>query len=204
MESIEAFRSSAADALYVVSIAVAPVALGCALFPELGIALFGRHSYGPAIADLRVLAIYVFLVYFSMPIGSCLVAAGRQTEWTLVQAGCVVVSLVLDPPLIHWSQARWGNGGLGVCAAAVVSEILVVSAGAAVLPAGILAKVPRAKVGLVLASAAAMVAVAMAARQLNEVLRACLAVLAYGLCLQLSGAFDFFRLRSVLGSLKTR
>jgi O-antigen/teichoic acid export membrane protein len=204
MESIEAFTSSTAEALYVVSIAVVPVALGCALFPELGIALFGTHSYGPAIADLRVLAIYVFLVYFSMPIGSCLVAAGRQSAWTLVQAGCVVVSLVLDPPLIQWSQARWGNGGLGVCVAAVVSEILVVSAGAAVLPTGILTKVPRTKVGLVLASAAAMAAVAIAARQLNEVLRACLAVLAYGLCLQLSGAFDFFRLRSVLGSLRTR
>ncbi|MFZ0549428.1 MAG: oligosaccharide flippase family protein [Steroidobacteraceae bacterium] len=200
MESMEDFRSSAAQALYVVAMAVVPLALGCALFPEIGIALFGRQSYGQAIGDLRLLAVYVFLVYFSMPIGSCLVAAGRQYAWTVVQAGCVIVSLVLDPPLIHWSQARWGNGGLGVCVAAVVSEILVVSGGTALLPAGILAKVPRAKIGLVLAAALAMVAVAMALRQVNEILRASLAVLAYALCLQLSGAFDLFKLRSLLGS----
>ena len=204
MESMEAFRSNAAEALYVVAVAVAPVALGCALFPELGVALFGRHSYGPTAGDLRVLALYLFLVYFSMPIGSCLFASGRQSAWTLVQAGCVVVSLVLDPPLIHWSQEHWGNGGLGVCAAAVVSEILVVSGGPVLLPAGILAKVPRAKIGLVLASALAMAAVATALRQLDEILRACLAVLAYGLCLQISGAFDFFKLRTFLGSLRAR
>jgi O-antigen/teichoic acid export membrane protein len=203
-ESMDAFRSGAAEALYVVSIAVVPLALGCGLFPELGVALFGQHSYGPTAGDLRVLALYVLLVYFSMPIGCCLVAAGRQNAWTVVQAGCVVVSLLLDPPLIHWSQAHWGNGGLGVCAAAVVSEILVVSGGVALLPAGVLHKVPRAKVGFVLASALVMAAVATAARGLDDILRACLAVLAYGLCLQITGAFDFFTLRSFLGSLWAR
>jgi O-antigen/teichoic acid export membrane protein len=203
-ESMDAFRSSAADALYVVSIAVVPLALGCGLFPELGVALFGRQSFAPTANDLRLLAPYVFLVYFSMPMGSCLVASGRQNAWTMVQAGCVVVSLALDPPLIHWTQARWGNGGLGVCAAAVVSELLVVTWGTWLLPAGVAAKIPRAKVGLVVASAAAMGAVAVASRGLNEILRACLAVLAYGLSLQLSGAFDFLRLRYFLGNLRAR
>jgi O-antigen/teichoic acid export membrane protein len=203
-ESNEAFTSSAAETLYVVAIAVAPLALGCGLFPGLGIALFGSQSYGPAVGDLRVLAVYVFLVYFSMPIGSCLVAAGRQSAWTLVQTGCVIVSLALDPPLIHWSQQRWGNGGIGVCTATVISEILVVIGGSALLPAGILAKVPRAKIGRVLACAVAMAAVATVTRGLDEVLRACLALLAYALCLQTTGAFDFVELRSFLGILRTR
>ncbi|HTX05771.1 MAG TPA: oligosaccharide flippase family protein [Steroidobacteraceae bacterium] len=204
MESVEAFTSTAAEALYVVAIAAVPLALGCALFPELGVALFGQHSYGPAVGDLRILALYVFLVYFSMPIGSCLVAAGRQNAWTLVQAGCVIVSLVLDPPLIHWSQAHWGNGGLGVCVAAVVSEIMVVSVGATLLPAGVLTKIPRAKIGLVLACALAMAAVATALSSLDELVRACLAVLAYAGCLQICGAFDFLKLRTFLGGLRAR
>lgn len=204
VESIEAFRSTAAEALYVVVIAVVPLALGCELFPELGIALFGRHSYGPAASDLRVLAAYVFLVYFSMPIGSCLVAAGRQRPWTVVQAGCLVVSLILDPLLIRRFQEHGGNGGIGVCVASVVSEIIVVSGGLTLLPAGILVKVPLAKIGGVLAAAAAMVAVATTARELNEVLRAGLALLAYALCLQVSGAFDFLELRSFLGILRAR
>ena len=203
-ESMENFRTSAADALYVVTVAVVPVALGCGLFPELGVAVFGSGTFGPTAGDLRVLAPYVFLVYFSMPLGSCLVAAGREGGWTVVQAGCVAVSLILDPPLIIWSQSRWGNGGLGVCAAAVVSEILVVSGALALLPAGILAKLPRAKIGRVLASAAAMTAVAIAARPLAELPRACLAVLAYAGSLQITGGFDFLKLRSVLGALRAR
>ena len=204
MESTEAFGSTAAEALYVVALGVLPMALGCALFPELGVALFGRSSYGPAVADLRVLAMYVFLVYFSMPIGSCLVASGRQRSWTVVQTASLVVSLVLDPLLILRFQAHGGNGGLGVCVASVVSEIFVVGGGLAVLPAGILPKVPWGKIGRMLASAAAMAAVAMAARGLEEVLQACLALLAYALCLQISGAFDFVELRTFLGALKAR
>jgi O-antigen/teichoic acid export membrane protein len=202
-ESIEAFNSTAAEALYVIAIAVAPVALGCGLFPELGVSLFGRRAYGPATGDLRVLAVYLFLVYFSMPVGSCLFAVGRQKAWTAVQACCLVVSLVLDPPLIHWFQEHAGNGSLGVCVATVASEILMVSGGMALLPAGILTKVPRAKIARVLASAAAMIAVATATRGLDEILGASLALLAYALCLQISGALDFFELRSFLGILRT-
>jgi O-antigen/teichoic acid export membrane protein len=204
VESMEAFRSTAAEALYVVALAVIPLALGCGLFPELGVAMFGKHSFGPAVDDLRVLAVYVFLVYFSMPIGSCLLAAGRQRPWTAVQASCLVVSLVLDPPLIHRFQAHGGNGGLGVCVATVVSEILVVSGGVALLPAGILPKVPWVKVGGMLASAAAMAAIATAARGLDEALRGCLALLGYALCLQIFGAFDFLELRTFFSTLRAR
>lgn len=203
-ESMEAFRSSAAESLYVVSVAVVPLALGCGLFPELGVALFGQHAYGPAVEDLRVLAPYVFLVYFSMPIGSCLVAAGRQNAWTVVQLGCVVVSVLFDPPLIHWSQQHWGNGGIGVCVATVASEILMVLGGAALLPAGILTKLPWARISRVLLSAAALAAVAIAARALDEIVRACLAVLAYAVCLQLCGAFNFLELRTYVGGLRAR
>ena len=204
MESLEAYSSTAAEALYVVALGVLPLALGCGLFPELGVALFGRQSFGPVADDLRVLAVYVFLVYFSMPIGSCLLAAGRQGPWTVVQACCLVVSLILDPPLIESFQAHGGNGSLGVCVATVVSEVVVVSGGAALLPAGILRKVPWSKILRMLASAAAMIVVARLASGLDEVLCACLSLLTYALCLQISGAFDFLELRSFLGILRTR
>lgn len=197
-ESMEDFRRSAADALYVVSVAVVPLALGCGLFPGIGVAIFGQHSYGPAENDLRLLAPYVFLVYFSMPIGSCLASSGRQNAWTLLQLGCVLVSLILDPPLIRWFQEHGGNGGLGVCIAAVTSELLMVTGGLVLLPSGILAKVPVAKLGVVLLSGTAMVAVAIATSALDEILRATLAVLAYGVCLQMLGGFDFLQARLLL------
>jgi O-antigen/teichoic acid export membrane protein len=142
-----AYRKTAADALFVVSLFVVPVALGCGLFPQLGVAIFGQQNFGPAADDLRILAPYVFLVYFSMVIGSCLVAAGRQNGWTAVQLGSVVASAALDPPLISWFQVHYGNGGLGVCTAAVISEVFMVCGGLWLLPKGILAQIPRSNFG---------------------------------------------------------
>src|SRR5262249_28553577 len=102
LEDMDAYRRTAADALYIVTIVVVPIALGCALFPQVGVAIFGQSNYGPANDDLRLLAPYILLVYFSMPLGSCLTSSGRQVAWTLVQFACVIVSAVLDPPLIRW------------------------------------------------------------------------------------------------------
>jgi hypothetical protein len=48
------------------------------------------------------------------------VAAGRQRKWALAQP-CLVVSLVLDPILIPWAQALYGNG-VGVCVSVVTAE----------------------------------------------------------------------------------
>jgi O-antigen/teichoic acid export membrane protein len=147
LEDQGAYRKTAADALFAVSLFVLPVALGCALFPELGVAIYGQQNFAPAATDLRVLAPYVFMVYFSMVIGSCLVSAGRQNGWTAVQLGSVIVSTALDPPLISWFQAHYGNGGLGVCSATVISEVFMISGGLWLLPKGILPQVLRANPG---------------------------------------------------------
>jgi O-antigen/teichoic acid export membrane protein len=201
-ESMTAYRDTMAEALYAVTLLVVPVALGCALFPGLGVAIFGQEAYGPAQDDLRVLAAYVALVYFSMPIGSCLVSSGRQNAWTAVQFVCVLVSVALDPPLIRWFHARAGNGGLGVCVSAVVSEILMVAGGLAILPTGVLAKPSRPKLAAVVLSGAAMTAVALGGIGLVEWLRALAAVIAYGVCLQLLGGFNFLQTRSFLRALR--
>ncbi len=204
MQDAAAYSGTAANALYVVAVAVIPIALGCALFPALGVAIFGLRSYAPAQDDLRVLALYVLLVYFSMPIGSCLVSSGRQAAWTAVQFACVVVSALLDPPLITWFQLHYANGGLGVCVSTVASEILMVAAGAWLLPAGILARVPRGKLGSALLSGAAMTLVAAALPAIDQVPRAVLATLAYCFCLQLTGGVNFLEIRAWLSLLRGR
>lgn len=197
-EDMDAFRNTTADALYIVTIVVIPIALGCALFPELGVAIFGQLNYGPANDDLRMLAPYILLVYFSMPIGSCLASSGRQTSWTVLQFNCVILSALLDPPLIRWFQMHAGNGGLGVCVATVFSEALMVIGGVWLLPKGILAKLPRAKALAALLSGACMILVALLSTPLTVAMRAVLALLAYAVCLQLSGGANLLQLRSLL------
>ncbi len=121
-------------ALRLALICAAPLALGCALFPELGVRIYGGAAFRPAESNLHVLAAFVFLVYVTMPLGTTLVALGRQRAWTWAQLGCVLVSIVLDPVLIPWFQARAGNGGLGICVASVVAEALMLIAAIRLMP----------------------------------------------------------------------
>jgi lipopolysaccharide exporter len=204
VESDEAFRRTAADALYAVSICVVPVALGCGLFPQLGVAIFGQRNFGPAADDLRILAPYVFMVYFSMVIGSCLVSSGRQNGWTLVQLGSVIVSAVLDPPLIGWFQLHFGNGGRGVCVATVISEVMMLIGAVWMLPKAIFANMPLRKLASVLLSGAVMALVSFSTTALDELARALLAVMAYFLCLQVTGGVDLTQLQEFLGKVRRR
>jgi lipopolysaccharide exporter len=204
VENMDGYRKTAADALYAVTLLVVPVALGCALFPEIGVAIFGQQHYAPAEDDLRLLAPYILLVYFSMPIGSCLASSGRQVAWTVVQFVSVIISAGLDPPLILWFQAHHGNGGLGVCVATVVSEILMVGGGIWLLPKGILRQIPCGRVGAALLSGAVMAAVALSVPVPDSLVRAVLALLAYVVCLQLAGGVNFLELRSLVGVLRRR
>ena len=111
-----------------------PLALGCELFPGIGVAIYGGAAYRASENNLHILAPYVFLVYLTMPLGSSLIALGRQRAWTWAQLACVLVSVALDPLLIPWFQEHYGNGGLGVCVSMVLSEILMLISALVLLP----------------------------------------------------------------------
>jgi O-antigen/teichoic acid export membrane protein len=120
-EDLEAYKQTASGALRGVSLLVVPVALGCALFPDIGALIFGQEAYGRAGEDLVVLAAFLFLLYFSMPLGTAVLASGKQKQWSIIQSLCVGVSAILDPVLVPWFQRRTANGALGLCVATVIS-----------------------------------------------------------------------------------
>lgn len=114
-------------------------AVGAAAYSDAVIdLLYDEKGFGPAGSDLRVLSAYVLLLYGSMFLGASIAAAGRQLPWAGVQALCIPVSLVLDPILIPRFQSSHANGGLGICVSLVVSEVLMVTGGALLLPKGVL------------------------------------------------------------------
>src|SRR3990172_9270605 len=179
-------------------ILVIPVALGCALFPEIGTTAFGRAAFSPAEDNLRVLSLHLFLVYFTMPLGICLTAAGRQRAWAAAQAACVGVSVVLDPILVPLFQRRMGNGGLGVCVAVVVSEIVVLVFGVVLVPRGIFDRQFWRSLLLALVSGLAMVIVARGLRSVSSFLAAPAALGAYVGALWITGGLD----RSHVGAIR--
>jgi O-antigen/teichoic acid export membrane protein len=187
---LEAFRRTASSALRGTSLLVMPVALGCFLYPDIGIALYSRTSFLPAEDDLRVLSVFLFLLYFTMPLGFCIVAAGRQRAWVIVQSLCVVVSLVLDPLLVPLFQQRLGNGGLGLCVATGVSEIIVLSCGLWLAPRGVVDRQFWRSLIPALTSGVAMVVVARVLRSTTSFIAAPIAVTAYVGCLWMTGGLD--------------
>jgi len=177
------------SALYGVSLLAIPAALGCGLFPEVGVAIFGRDFSG-AEGNLRVQSVFLFLLYFSMPLGTCILAANRHKAWALVQCISIAVSVVVNPLLIVWFQRNMGNGGLGPCLGLVISELLVVVCGVWLAPRGIFDRGLARSLLLALASGAVMALVALLTKPISLFLAVPLAVLSYGLAAWFSGALQ--------------
>jgi len=195
------YKNVARGSLHSTALLVMPVALGCGLYPDVGIAIFSKQAYGPAADDLRILSVFLFLMYFTMPVGTVVLAAGKQRAWSIVQSLCIVVSLVLDPLLTPWFQANYRNGGLGPCVASVVSELLVVACGIALAPAGIFDAKLRRTLLFALLAGGAMALVAWLLRALNPFLAAPVTLLAYGAALWATGEIDrsqFDRVRGMV------
>jgi len=197
LEDRENFVKVSRGAFSSVALLSVPIAMGCYLYPEIGVSLFSRKAFAAAEDNLRILAVFLFLLYFSMPLGTCVLAAGKQRAFSFVQALCVAVSAILDPILIPWFQRHSGNGGRGVCVAAVVSEALVVGFGIALTPRGIFNRSLWRSLFLSGACGALMALAAWLMHPaLSPFLSAPLAVLVYGIAALVSGAVDKTQLAS--------
>jgi O-antigen/teichoic acid export membrane protein len=194
---MDAFKRATSGALRSVSVLVAPVAIGCALFPDIGVALFSRTAFRPAEDNLRVISVFVALVYFSMPLGLCIMAAGRQRAWSVVQCLCVLTALILDPLLVPIFQSNYGNGGLGLCIAAGISEAIMIGFGVALAPRGTFDRAFGRLLLVVAVSGAAMAIVGVLALPLSSYGAAPLALATYAVVLWLTGGIDATQLRAV-------
>jgi O-antigen/teichoic acid export membrane protein len=204
LEDRDAYRRTAAAALRTTTILVVPVALCCFLYPDVGVRLFSRDSFLPAEDNLRIMAAYLFLVYFSMPVGTSLVAAGKQRAWAITQFGCVAVSLLLTPVLIRYFQATRGNGGLGVCIASVCAEVLMVGIGVVLLPRGVFDRGFQKQLALAALAAAVMGGVGWATLRFSSFVSAPLALGAYLGCLWVTGVLDRGQIETLRGLVRRR
>jgi O-antigen/teichoic acid export membrane protein len=200
----DSFARTANGALRSVALLAVPVALCCGLYPELGVALFSRGSFRPAEDNLRIMAVFVALVYFSMPLGTTILAAGKQRAWGFVQCLCVAVSVVLDPILVPIFQRNTGNGGLGLCAAAVVSESIMIACGLALVPKGVFDGTLRRVIAFTVVAGLAMTVTAQLAKPLGPVLGAPLSLIAYAACLWLTGVVDKHQVAAIIGAVLRR
>ncbi len=179
-ENRERFQALVGSTLRLVILIGVCASLGTYLFAGYAIqVVYSSKGFGPAVADLQVLAVFVFLLYFTMILGQAVAASGKQLVWAGIQTLCIVVSAVGDPLLVPYCQRRFANGGLGVCISTVVSEILMV-AGAMILLRG--ENVIRPLVSAIvpaIAAGAAMIGVATLLRPFHPLIGIVASCLAY-------------------------
>ena len=107
-----------------------------------------------------------------------------------MQCLCVATSLALDPLLVPIFQRRTGNGGLGLCVAAVISEAIMIACGVALAERGIFDRKLTRVILLALVSGAAMVLTAQIAKPLTPFIAAPLSLLTYAGALWFTGGVD--------------
>jgi len=101
-------------------------AIGTILFADDAIAIvYGKQQFGPAGIILKVYAPGYLLLFTNVLLGNALFALGRAKAFSVVKVASVVVSMALELVLIPIFQQRTGNGGIGVVAAFVASEFVV-------------------------------------------------------------------------------
>lgn len=176
------------SSLYGVVLLAVPAAVGCGMFPELGVAVFGSEKYSGAADHLRVMSAFILLVYVSMPLGTTILAGTRQKAWSLVQSLCIVVSLVGSPFLVPYFQRRMGNGAIGTCITLVLSEVLVVAFGVLLSPKGLFDRGFAKSIALASLAGAAMAAAAYFTKPISLFLAVPVSLLTYGAFAWLSGA----------------
>jgi O-antigen/teichoic acid export membrane protein len=114
-----------------------PVAMGTFLFAGAGVNLvFGAHGYGPAADNLRILAAYILPVFVNITLGTAIIASRRQLAWTLWKGGLVILGAGASAVLISFTQARYGNGGLGASWITAGAEFAMLGAAFRLLPRG--------------------------------------------------------------------
>lgn len=195
----EEFARVASRTLTTAMLLVVPVAACCALYPEVGVRIFSEGSFGPVADNLRLMSLFLVLLYLSMVLGCSIAATGQRRGWVIAQSLCLIVSMALDPLLIPWFQKRTGNGGLGLCISIIVSEALMLAAGVYLSRPGIFNRRVWKKALLILVSAGAMIAIAFLLSRLPALLGAPIAVATYAGALVLTGALEKEELLALKG-----
>ena len=203
-ENKDEFVRVTRGALYGVALIAIPATVGCFMFPEIGVAIFGAEEFAGANDHLRLMSLFVFLVYFSMPLGTATLASDRQKAWTVVQCICLVVAVGGNPFLVPYFQRTMGNGAMGTCLTLVLSELLVVVCGIALAPRGLFDRGLGKSLALGFVAGGAMLAVAYFTKPISIFLAVPASGLTYVLAAWFGGAVQPATAELIKGTLSRR
>jgi O-antigen/teichoic acid export membrane protein len=108
--------------------------VGTWLFARVPVELiYSVPKFAPSIEVLRAGAPVLLLMYIDIMLGMAIMAAGKSRQLAFAKIAAVFFTTVLVYVLVPWSQARFGNGGLGAMYALGVGELLMLAAAVTLL-----------------------------------------------------------------------
>ena len=179
-------------------------AAGTYLFADTAVAvIYGPVAFEPAADNLRMLAMYLLLVFVNITLGAAIMAAGAQIRWIIAKLLSVGLATALALALVPLTQGRIGNGGLGCAIATAAAEVLMLIAAIRLVPGdrmqvvrGLAMNVGRGIVGAVAMAASGMLL------NLGPIARIVTAVLAYVASIGLLGGIGRQELSLLIGMVR--
>src|SRR5262249_18451039 len=110
-----------------------PVCVGAAMTAGDAIPMLYGPWFGGAVPVMVLLGLCIPPMYLNVMLSQVLVAAKRPMVWTYLMIGATVVNPVVNLFLIRLAQHRWQNGAIGAAASLLVTELLIVTAGLAIV-----------------------------------------------------------------------
>jgi O-antigen/teichoic acid export membrane protein len=133
------FSDIARRSLGIVVMACAPMALGIMLLADRIVDVLGYPStFDNSVVPMILLAPTIALTGVGMIVGTALQARGQQRRWAMTGVAAAVLNPLLNVVAIPWTQAAFGNGGIGAAAATAATETFMIVVGLRLLPSTML------------------------------------------------------------------
>lgn len=155
-ESPERLRETARTPLELALLLGVPISAAVAAGAAPVIHVLYGSAYAEAVPVLVVLGLCITPMYLNIMLNQVLIAAKRQVMWTWAMGGATLVNPALNLILIPATEARYGNGAIGAAVALLLTEILVVAFGFALVGRSVLDARALHRFGLVAAASGAM------------------------------------------------
>jgi O-antigen/teichoic acid export membrane protein len=110
-----------------------PIGVLAAMTAEPVIRILFGPEYRQAAPVLAVLALVIPFIFLNIMLNQVVVAAKRQSIWTWIMAGATIVNPICNLVLIRVAQVHWHNGAIGAALSLLVTELLIVGVGIAIV-----------------------------------------------------------------------
>lgn len=163
-------EKSVSESLRLMILLGIPVSIIIYLFSSQIIDFFmGLEMYGASVIILQIFAVSIPIIYIDIILGGAILgAADKQKSWAVAGFLAIFVNIGINYWLIPYTQASFGNGGIGAAIATLATELFVMGFAIALLPKSYLAGFrfshfykPTIASLLMLASGLAMVAIGL-------------------------------------------